>query len=137
MSVLQPTVGELADRQTILELKVHHGRAAGVETSMWASELHEIEERLAKGRTGFTAEEQHLFTRLFGTLRSINASLWVAEDEVRAMPESELAALAALAKRIANLNDQRAQSVRELNRLAGENVTGNEKVYAAAKHRAR
>ncbi len=133
MSVLQPTVGELLDRQTILELKIRHGRAAGVDTGAWQTEQSEINERLSARTLPFAEEQRRLLARLTGTLESINASLWAAEDEVRAAAESEIATLAGLAKRIANLNDQRAQAVRELNRLAGESVAGNEKVYSAGK----
>ncbi len=133
MSVLHPTVGELLDRQTILALKIRHGRKAGVDTEAWLAERSEIDARLAARTAGFAAEQRQLLARLTGTLESINASLWAAEDEVRAAPESEIAALAVLAKRIASLNDQRAQAVRELNRLAGESSAGNEKVYSAEK----
>ncbi len=133
MSVLRPTVGELLDRRTILALKVHHGSRAGVDIHAWQVEQTEIAERLSTQTKNFTAEQQQLLARITGTLASINASLWSAEDEVRAAAESEIAALAALAKRIAHLNDQRAQAVRELNRLAGESSAGNEKVYCAGK----
>jgi predicted nucleic acid-binding Zn-ribbon protein len=133
MSVLQPTVGELVDRRTILALKIHHGHKAGVDTAAWLAEQAEIEKHLSSRTAQFTAEQRQLLSRLSGTLQSINASLWAAEDEVRALAESEVAPLAALAKRIARLNDQRAQAVRELNRLAGENSAGNEKIYGAAK----
>ncbi|MGO9641763.1 MAG: hypothetical protein ACLP1Y_10720 [Candidatus Acidiferrales bacterium] len=133
MSVLQPTVGELVDRRTILELKILHGHKAGVDTAAWLAEQAEIEKHLSSRTARFTVEQRQLLSRLSGTLQSINASLWTAEDEVRALAESEVAPLAALAKRIAKLNDQRAQAVRELNRLAGENSAGNEKVYGAPK----
>jgi hypothetical protein len=133
MSVLEPTVGELLDRQTILELKIRHGNKAGVDTRVWRAEQAEIEERLSTRTVAFPAEQRQLLARLTGTLESINASLWAAEDDVRAAAESEIATLAGLAKRIASLNDQRAQAVRELNRLAGESAAGNEKVYSAGK----
>jgi hypothetical protein len=133
MSVLQPTVGELLDRQTILDLKIRHGNRAGVDTRAWQTEQAEIGARLLARTTAFAVEQRQLLARLTGTLESINASLWAAEDEVRTASESEIATLAGLAKRIASLNDQRAQAVRELNRLAGESSEGNEKVYAARK----
>ena len=136
MSVLHPTVGELLDRQTILALKIRHGGKAGVDTEAWLAERSEIDTRLAARTAGFAAGQRQLLTRLAGTLESINASLWAAEDEVRAAAESEIAALAVLAKRIASLNDQRVQAVRELNRLAGESSAGNEKVYSAEKRSA-
>ena len=137
MSVLQPTVGELLDRQTILALKIHHGLKAGVDTGAWQAEQDEIAARLAARTTSFAPEQRHLHARLAGTLGSINASLWAAEDEVRVTADSEIATLAGLAKRIASLNDQRAHAVRELNRLAGESSAGNEKVYGAGKSSAR
>jgi hypothetical protein len=125
--MMNPSPGELVDRKTILHLKIAAGEGKRVSVAHFRKELELIEAALADwfrksaGADGGACEEA---TR---GLAEMNQKLWHAEDEVRALPRSERDRLAELAKLIPELNDRRAELVRQVNRLFG--VDQVEKLY--------
>jgi len=121
-------VGELADRLSILALKIAHATQAGKDASHFVNERNVL---VVQFRSHEPAAE-HLFD-----LAAVNAMLWHAEDDLReyrqAVPEPDalgdagLVAVARVAYRIQALNDRRAELVGTLNKLAGTDL-GPEKL---------
>jgi hypothetical protein len=140
--LLSPSVGECSDRITILNLKIVNGKKLGKDTCEWRAELFNLEERIS----GFfySPEIFESFRELKAELQAINNGLWEAEDELRAYPEPDFSQilvysvceqvfhLAACAKRIAHLNDERMRLVREINKLFGQEhaAQGAQKMYS-------
>src|SRR5678815_3408747 len=139
MSLLNPTVGDLCDRLTILALKRLHGTAAGKDVSHfnreWAGLLTKIH-----GRTLNGAWFEHLLE-----LGAVNAQLWALTDRIRGLnadltgepiptsvylsADANEAWLHAGAAGIAilRLNDRRAELIQTINELCGE-ADGKEKL---------
>lgn len=124
MSLLHPTPGEIADRLTIVELKLSAYRKAGKSAARFAGEAAELRNRLVK----FKARDK--IQELMSRLADINLTIWKAEDEVRAWrsPDGHVK-LAEFALRIAKYNDYRSKVIREIDAACGiESV--EEKIYA-------
>lgn len=126
MRLVNPGAGEIADRFTVVALKVLFGEAAGKDASHfrteWATLLTKLNTREVGPWLGQLVE-----------LGAVNAALWHAEDDLRAYRESGAAthderdAVVDLAFRIQALNDHRARLVGEINKAAGEHL-GAEKL---------
>ena len=120
--------GEMADRLTILALKLLIGKEQGKPTDHFRNERNALITQLnARETCGPWLE--HLFE-----LSAVNAALWHAEDDLRELRGSwegfkDAAALGAagiageLAFRIQALNDQRAALVGLINEKAGDGTT--------------
>lgn len=117
--------GEIADRLTILSLKVLFGTEAGKDCTHFQTEqtalLQQIRSRTLNGKW-FAA---------YTDLAAVNAALWHAEDDLRELRmrwatgdsgyHTGIApAVAEIAFRIQALNDQRAGLVQQINVDAGE-----------------
>jgi len=146
MGLFNPRPGEIIDRMTILDLKIHHGQKKGVETTHFEAEKAQCQEGLRDWEGGlsesfyFYDEEEYddhmnRINAEKNNLQCVNALLWDAEDKIRAVIAKETNEtpasafeLAALCRSVATWNDARARHIRELNRLydAGEE---NEKLH--------
>lgn len=128
MRLIEPGVGEILDRLTILSLKILFGESYGRDTTHFKTErttlLAKIRSRTLNGAWFDCALD----------LAAVNAALWHAEDDLRhlrTLPDAKRAEWSgfgpnfwqetgALAFRIQELNDRRAALVAEINKLAGE-----------------
>ena len=128
MRLVNPGLGEIADRLSILALKIAHAAQEGKDPTHFVNERNAL---LTQLRTyALEAGAEALFA-----LAAVNAMLWHAEDDLRAwrkadsanLGTADLAAVAAVAFRIQALNDQRADLVRALNKSAGTDL-GAEKL---------
>lgn len=119
MRLIDPGVGEVTDRLTILALKVLYGTEAGKDVAHFQKEQSAL---LAKIRTKDPTGPwlQHTLE-----LAAVNAALWRAEDELRvfrttANPDLCLSAAGRVAFSIQELNDRRAELVALINKEAGD-----------------
>lgn len=127
MRLVNIGAGEMADRLSILALKIAHGEDVGKDTSHFRTERNAI---LVQFRSAATdAGLEHLFD-----LAAVNAMLWHAEDDMREYRRlfaagcgNDFPGICACAFRIQSLNDQRAELVWTLNKLAGTDL-GKEKL---------
>lgn len=136
MRLLNPSPGELLDRITILDLKIKAAGKLGRDDTHFVAERTSLEEALQTWaqwlrETGVSEETWQEIAQKKNGLAAVNALLWEAEDTVRALPEEELTQLAQLAKRISKLNDNRADLVKELSELYGDDVV-HEKIYGTS-----
>lgn len=125
MRLVNIGAGEIADRLTILALKIAYGLEGGKDVA------HFIKERNALVVQFRNYELAPLAEALF-ELAAVNAMLWHAEDDLRELrdtPEnpSWLSAAGAVGFRIQALNDRRAALVWTLNKAAGTD-RGREKL---------
>ena len=133
MRLVNYGAGELSDRLTILSLKLLFGAEAGKDLTAFTAErtvlLSQIRSRTLNGVWFASLLE----------LAAVNAALWHAEDDLRAIrlasPELSLAATVALAFRIQMLNDQRATLIEKINKDAGEGGS-SDKVFRETKEEA-
>lgn len=123
--------GEIADRLTILALKVAHGYEANQETNHWETERNAL---LVQARPKNVSLEDVI------ELAAINAMIWQAEDELRHLramdptPEDQPVTFiqaGRLAFQLQRLNDRRAKCIEHLNREAGD-FRGVEKVASGS-----
>lgn len=126
MRLVNPGAGDISDRLTILALKILSGQEQGKDVAHFESErgslLAKIHSRTLNGKWFDAVLE----------LAAVNAMLWHAEDELRALRTiprtSEIERDAAtVAFRIQSLNDRRAAYVTQINKEAGDG-DGKEKV---------
>lgn len=125
MRLIDPGVGEVTDRLTILALKVLYGAEAGKDIAHFQREQSAL---LAKVRTKDLNGAWFHHTL---ELSALNAALWQAEDALRDLrpkpkplpPWDPVKAAADLAFRIQALNDRRAELVALINKAAGDVVT--------------
>jgi hypothetical protein len=126
VSLLNPTVGDLCDRLSILALKRLHGSAAGKDVSHfqreWAGLLAKIHGRQLNG-----AWFEHVLD-----LAAVNAKLWTLTDEMRdyvitqrvaaqLLPEAGQVAKCGMSIMLAN--DRRAELIQTINELTGDTTT--------------
>ena len=131
MRLVNIGLGEVADRLSILALKIAYAEQDGKEATHFATERAALMTKL----TAFTISTGAL-EAIFG-LATVNGMLWHAEDVIRefrraagdVIPVEERTrdAVVMVAFRIQQLNDQRATLVRALNQLAGTDL-GAEKL---------
>ncbi len=102
---LPTTPGDLLDRLTILDLKARRlpSPEARARAEAWRAKLDEVVARELTPLPDAAA-------RAVDTLRSINASLWDAEDGIRALSSDALfnEQFVALSREICRLNDERS-----------------------------
>lgn len=125
--------GEIADRLTILGLKIAHGTEKGVDVKHWRDERNAL---LVKVQPSIDSRwVEHALE-----LAAVNALLWQAEDDLRTLrkdlqqtqqvPGSSYASLLQSAGEVAvqaqALNDRRAELVAQINAAVGE--TAREKL---------
>src|ERR1700688_1113980 len=86
--LLEPNVGEVLDRQSILQLKIDMGMRKGVSTEAWEEETKQLNAYLTKKMqawqrtaTSFSVDD---FGQYNAQLTLVNTKLWIAEDEIRA-----------------------------------------------------
>ena len=142
MRLINAGPGEMADRLTILALKVLHGAEKGRDTKHFLDERNALLTAL-RGREITGSWLEHLLE-----LAATNAALWYAEDELRDWrqqwqptgpdstslrgPGEGFKAATALevvacAFRIQSLNDRRAELVQAINQATGDHL-GSEKL---------
>lgn len=139
MKLVNPGPGEQTDRLTILALKILFGVEAG-------KDVAHFERERAVLLTQVRARASQVDLEAVLALAAVNAALWHAEDDLRALRRGVMLSLSAaldskegialavyqqageVAFRIQDLNDQRAKLVGEINARSGEAVTGDEKI---------
>lgn len=170
MRVLRPDVGELVDRQTILQLKMEHGQslddpkkqveylkgdpdpavnedkvmrtvvkgASKINIKPFHDEHEMIQRHLEENwfpNIAADTERQVKYDELFSALLEVNGQLWKLEDQARILGDApdkfqEIATrrAAEVLFSITNLNDKRADLVKQINALW--NINSQEKMYA-------
>jgi hypothetical protein len=119
MRLINPGPGEVADRLTILALKILFGQQAAKDTTHFERERAAL---LVKFRS---ADAGKLIEPLL-ELAAVNGALWHKEDELREWRDQDPnslgppAAVVACAFQIQSLNDRRATLVGQINTLAGD-----------------
>ena len=128
MRLINAGPGEMADRLTILALKILHGAEKGRDTKHFLDERNALVTSL-RGREITGAWLEHLLE-----LAATNAALWYAEDELREYREAgnpksgaESKVVVEVAFRIQALNDRRAELVQAINQATGDHL-GSEKI---------
>jgi hypothetical protein len=111
MNIINPTVGDLTDRLTILSLKVLFGTAAGQPVEHFIQERTGILTKLRTRQIG-------PWMGLLSDLAAVNGALWHAEEDLRGC--QELVDAGRLGLRIQALNDQRAALIVKINKEAGD-----------------
>lgn len=125
--LINPGVGELSDRLSILALKLLVGGESGTDVSHFQKEADAILVQLR------TRELNGKWFEAYTKLAAVNACLWHAEDQLRAIRTGPAGYLnqeqstAALAFRIQALNDQRAACIAAINKETGD-LLGTEKL---------
>lgn len=113
--------GDIADRLTILSLKIHHGEVAGKDTAHFRHEYAALltKIRAGNGLAGYLEELLELAT--------VNAAIWTATDVLRVLGEKDLQGSGKVGLQILTLNDRRAALIEAINQKTGEH-RGQEKV---------
>lgn len=112
MSLTEPDTGELLDRLTILSRKI----LERPENEHFKREQTQIMDRLGK----WQFSEGPLVLLL--ELAAVNAALWQADDEIRALrgnSKSDIADAGCKTFMVQSLNDRRAEIVQSLNETHG------------------
>ena len=116
MRVLNPGPGEVVDRLTIVARKIVEGKEK-------AEHFHkEMEELFHWWENRSFGEVNEGFAKAAYLLAAVNAALWQLEDKVREFREGRppgTADFSQLAFRIQQLNDRRAELVKEINAQYG------------------
>lgn len=127
MKLVNPGPGEQTDRLTILALKILFGAEAG-------KDVAHFERERAVLLTQVRARASQVDLEAVLALAAVNAALWHAEDDLRALRGADISSgtgvalrVCGIAFRIQELNDQRAGLVGEINARLGDN-SGEEKV---------
>ena len=142
--LLEPDLGEVADRLSILRLKIEAGMQKGVSTQGWEEEQQQLDAYLRKKildwqrvATSFSWDD---FGKANAELGVVNLKLWQAEDEMRKYRDrpgdlciQEIRDVAMLGLHIADLNDVRCRLVRDINVIFG--AEGQEKIYGVSTSR--
>jgi hypothetical protein len=124
LSLLKPTLGELVDRLTILDLKISNGSNCSKPVA------HFVEEHSLLQDYGLKTFGNNAPGKNYKRLYTINATLWELEDKIRILFKTrpnELSTIVSVSKRIHHLNDERAKVIHELNVSGG--FKGEEKSY--------
>jgi len=136
MRLLDPDVGEVLDRMSILDLKIDVGMQKGVSTEAWEQEREALnlflQKKIQAWQSTATAQTTEDWMGYNAQLKNTNLALWRAEDDIRALRKEEslpefYQEVALVALRIADLNDARANLVKKLNAVFG--VHNEEKIY--------
>jgi hypothetical protein len=133
MRMLKPSPGEVADRTTILELKIEAAKKKGLPTAHFEQEEEALDQYLDSKEFCFTVYTKDKYYELRKELLEVNRHLWQLEDLVRSIPPmidchiDQVFQLARTCKQIATANDERAELVQEMNKLVG--ISAQEKNY--------
>lgn len=127
MSLLHPTPGQVFDRLAILKLKHSAYLRAKKPIDILALEMDELYKHLRDSKPGW--EFAHVSLASLDRLSQVNETLWEAEDRVRNLGEDNLRELAATAKMIAGLNDERMKLVQKIDQELGWNSPVEDKIY--------
>lgn len=129
--LIDPGLGEICDRLTILSLKILHGGQRGKRVEHFTSEQTALLQQVRSRTLNAVWFDKVL------ELAAVNAALWQAEDQLRAYRQDakvgavgvealwEDAAICAF--RIQELNDQRAGLIKAINQDVGDS-NGEEKL---------
>lgn len=141
MRLLEPDIGEVLDRQSILQLKIEAAMQRMISTESWESELKELDNYLQRKMQAWqrtaTSFSHDLFGKCTAELTHANARLWRLEDEIRTyikkrdsggLNAEDFEAAANVAMTIAEINDIRAALVVRINAMFGSQVE-QEKIY--------
>lgn len=120
--------GEIADRLTILALKILFGTDAGKPVDHFERERNAL-------LVSFRQTEPAKLVEPLLELAAVNAALWHAEDDLRAWrglnltgaPLESVETVARIALQIQSLNDRRAVLVADINQRSGA-AAGQEKL---------
>lgn len=119
MRLINPGTGEVSDRLTILALKILAGQDAGLDIAHFTAERAALLTKIRAKPSLNGVWFEHVLE-----LAAVNATLWQAEDTLRAArePHGDLthAEVAQLAYRIQELNDRRGMLVELINKDAGD-----------------
>lgn len=114
--LLNPGIGDICDRLTILALKILHAGDRPVEH--FVTERNGLLTKLRASTLNGSWFEHVL------SLGAVNARLWALEDEIRRLrrqdDEKDARTVACVAFAIADLNDERARLVGLINELTGD-----------------
>lgn len=117
--LVNPGLGDLIDRLTILALKIVHGEDRGRDVKPFITEREALLKQLGADASPLAATGATLIMEL----GAVNAALWQAEDQVRALRGGRsvggLPDGVELAFRIQALNDRRSELIDELNEVGG------------------
>lgn len=129
--LINPGPGEIADRLTILALKILFGTAAGRPIDHFERERNAL-------LVSFRQADPTKFVEPLLELAAVNAALWHAEDDLREWREQAQAGgplecvaardVVRLAFQIQVLNDRRAELVAAINQRGGDPQAGQEKL---------
>jgi hypothetical protein len=133
--MLNPSPGEVADRQTILQLKIQYGSSQTLPRKVqhFAQEHGRLQEYLEdQWFPQLATELRAIYDQLCSRLATINKDLWECEDQARALRAAtnnrqSVHQAGELLFEITHLNDDRAEVVKKINELFGINV--QEKIY--------
>lgn len=119
MRLVKPSLGECADRMTILELKIEFGKLREISVAHFEDEYKKIQSYLATANLGYYAKE-------YKELQHVNRSLWSLEGQVRneTVWREEHWRAASLLEQITRLNDRRAEIVNQI-----DGTPAQEKLY--------
>lgn len=125
MRLVDPGIGEISDRLSILSLKILFGKQDGRPVEHFQKEQASLFAKVG-ARTLNGA-----WFRSYTDLAAVNAALWHAEDDLRAFrvagqTTANTDAIVELAFRIQELNDHRAELIAAINKEAGD-LVGQEK----------
>ena len=118
-------LGEIADRLTILGLKVAYGTEQGADVEHFRNERNAL---LVKIRAAGAGDGRWMESLL--ELAAVNARIWQGEDELRwyrfelehAYGPKDLEEIRLLAFKLQALNDRRAELIADINASVGEVV---------------
>lgn len=122
--LLNPGIGDICDRLTILALKIQHGTAAGKDVAHFVRERNGLLTKVLAATLNGSWFEHVL------ALGAVQAALWQLTDEMRGyladyaagivLQEALYEDAAKCGMAIMRLNDQRAELVRTINELTGD-----------------
>ena len=112
MSLIDPSVGDLLDRLSILKLKIQFGEQVGKSVGHFETERQAILQRM-NGIDLNTPEIEKLFFT--------NEAIWNSTNEMRVVCDSHNeSAQARFGRIILRLNDQRAELIQVINHQHGD-----------------
>jgi NAD-dependent DNA ligase len=137
MRLMKPAPGEIADRQTILNLKAKFGEAKGINVQPFIDENELCQQYLERNwfpdlRTQVEIDE---YDKLFAELEELNTQVWQLTDQSHTLMEAPDRHQALANQRaaevlfsITEMNDRRASIVYQINGLFALKV--QEKIFA-------
>lgn len=136
MRLIRPNPGELADRQTIVQLKAKFGAEKKLNIQPFLDENEVCQRYLEKNWfPDILRGKEDTFNALFEQLAEVNLQIWKLTDQQHILRDAPDRLMPQAAKRaaeclfdIADLNDKRADLVCSINALFRVNV--QEKIYA-------